>query len=576
MNKKIISGRSTRTKIFALLTALLIVTVLALGIGLNYFVVFDTAYIDLTPEGLYTLRRVMVDECRPIFVNEDGSLKEKGITITFCSERDALLSNTVTRAVYYTAIALSKQYDNFNVEAVDVSLHPNKVAQYRTTSLTEITPTDVIVSHGDRYRILSAESFWRKTSETLYSYDGEYKLASVMMSLTLVNQPKAYFVTDHGESYYDVCAPESERSIENAYLYDLLVERGFGVGTVSLSDIVNAANAAGTVPTLPEDCVLLIINDPRTDFSDDPLSYDKFNYVSETELLDRYMLEGRGSIVVSKDYAVSLPVFEGFLREWGIQYGDNLVKDTASYIEDGTGGATFVGEYNTSESSYGYSIYKDYVTLSTSPRMILSNTGSISCTFGDGFATSEAGTGDVSRIFAPFLYTSASAVEYGRIGDEGDFDYIASDAGVKTVAAISGRQALNTTTGDYTYSYVFCAASPDFFSSDILGNTSYANYDIVSAALQSIARLDTYASSALGGISVNNYVNFAGKVLVSTEIKDTQETVLEWHEDGTSEAIKTNYALETPMKVVYTVIIALVPLAVTAFGIVVRVKRKFL
>jgi hypothetical protein len=151
-----------------------------------------------------------------------------------------------------------------------------------------------------------------------------------------------------------------------------------------------------------------------------------------------------------------------------------------------------------------------------------------------------------------------------------------TEAARKTVAAISGRQALNTTTGDYTYSYIFCAASPDFFSSEVLGNTSYANYDVVAAAFQSIARLDTYASSALGGVSVNNYVNFAGKVLVSTDITTKQETILEWHEDGTSEAIKTNYALEAPMKIVYTVIIALVPLAVAVVGIVVRVRRRFL
>lgn len=576
MNKKIILGKSARTRTFTLITVLLIVLVFALSLFLNYFVIYDTAFIDMTPEGLYTLRNVMVEECRPIFVNEDGSLKEEGITVTFCSERDALISNTVTRAVYYTAIALSHKYDNFNVEAVDVSLHPNKVAQYRTTSLSKIAPTDVIVSHADRYRILSADSFWRKAGGELYSYDGEYKLASVMMSLTLVNQPKAYFVTDHAETVYDKDNPECEASLETAYLYDLLKERGFAVDTISLSETIAAAEAEGKTPVLPEDCVLLIINDPRTDFSDNKDAYDEFSHVSETELLDRYMLDGRGSIVVSKDYALHLPVFEGFLREWGIQYTETLVKDTGAYIDDGTAGTTFVGEYNTSEESYGYSIYKDYASLSTAPRMIISNTGAIKCTFGDGFATSEAGTGDVSRIFAPFLYTSGSAVEYGRINGEGEFDYNVTEAARKTVAAISGRQALNTTTGDYTYSYIFCAASPDFFSSEVLGNTSYANYDVVAAAFQSIARLDTYASSALGGVSVNNYVNFAGKVLVSTDITTEQETILEWHEDGTSEAIKTNYALEAPMKIVYTVIIALVPLAVAVAGIVVRVRRRFL
>ena len=52
--------------------------------------------------------------------------------------------------------------------------------------------------------------------------------------------------------------------------------------------------------------------------------------------------------------------------------------------------------------------------------------------------------------------------------------------------------------------------------------------------------------------------------------------VLEWHEDGTSEIVKVNYALTSAEVVVYTVIIALIPLAIAVLGIIVRVKRKFL
>ena len=537
---------------------------------------YDTAFIDLTPEGLYTLRSVMVEECRPIFVNEDGSLKEEGITITFCADRDELISDPVTRAVYYMAIDLSKKYENCKVNVVNVLLHPNKVAQYKTTSLSSITPYDVIVSHGSRYRILSADSFWRKSGDALYSYDGEFKLASVMMSLTLVNQPKAYFVTDHLETYYDAEHPESEASLKTAYLYDLLRERGFAIDTLSLSGLIEEAEKEGTTPVIPDDCVLLIVNDPRIDFSDNKDNYNSFYSVSETELLDRYMLEGRGSIVVAKDHEVSMPVFEGFLREWGIQYGDYMVTDPETSLgEKDKVSETFLGEYSTTEGSYANTIYKDYAGLSTAPKMILTNTGSLSCSFGDGYIVNEAGTGDISRIFSPFLYTSDSALEYLRVGED-DYVKAEDDPSEKIVAAIAGRQALNTETGEYTYSYIFCAASKEFFSSDILGNTSYANYDVMSAAFQSIARLDTYASDSLGGISVNNYVDFAGKVLVSTTIGETDSNVLEWYDDGTSEIIKVNYALTSSAVIVYTVILALIPIAVAVIGIVVRVKRKFL
>ena len=588
MKKGLFSGRSTRTKIFTVVTCLAIVLLIALNLFMNYFVVYDTAYIDMTPEGLYTLRDVMVEECAPIFRNEDGTLKEQGIKVTFCADPDTIIGSTLMRAIYYTAIGMSKEFPNFEVECVNVALDPMAVAQYKTTSLTEIAPSDVIVSYGSRYRIVSGESFWRISGGQLYSYDGEYKLASIMMSLTLVDQPKAYFVKGHGEAWYDPENPESEGSVRSAYLYDLLRERGFEVSSVNLSELIkeadekNAADpSAGAVPKLPDDCVLLIINDPRTDFVADPERFDEFSYISETEIMNRFMTEGRGSIAVARDYETDAPMpnLDAFLADWGMKVSDTLVKDNVGAldgeIDEAAQGTTFIAEYNSDENSYAYSIYEAFANLGTSPRAFASNTGHIICSFGDSTGTNESGTGDVSKIFAPFLYTTETAIAYAK-HSSGDYIVKATEAGQKTLAAICGRQALNSETGDYTYSYLFCAASGDFFGNDLLGNPSYSNYDIVSAAFQSMARLDTYASMKLGGVSVNNYANFAGKVLVSTTMTETDDNVLVWREDGTSYIGKTNYALLPGAKIAYTVAIAVVPLVIAVIGIVVCVKRKFL
>ena len=565
-----------------------ILLLLLLNLFLNYFVVYDTAYIDMTPEGLYTLRDVMVEECSPMLVNPDGTAKEQGIKVTFCADPDTLLSNTVTRAVYYTCVAMSKQFASFDVECVNATLDPMSVAQYKTTSLTEIAPSDVIISYGSRYRIVSAEAFWRISGGNLYSYDGEYKLASVMMSLTLVDQPKAYFVTGHGEAWYDPEHPESEQSKRAAYLYDLLRERGLEVASLDLSELIAEADrknaedpTAAAIPSIPDDCVLLIINDPRTDFKADPDRFDELSYISETELLGRYMTEGRGAIAVAKDYETDEPTpnFDAFLADWGIEVSKDLVKDNAGSvnegIEDAKQGTTFVTEYNKDEESYAYSIYEAYASLDTAPRAFATNTGYIVCSFGDSIGSNESGTGDVSKIFAPFLYTTDTAVSYSK-HSSGEYIVRSSEPERKTLAAICGRQALNTETGDYTYSYLFCAASGDFFGSDLLGNTSYSNYDIVSAAFQSMARLDTYASMKLGGVSVNNYKYFAGKVLVSTTITETDDKVLVWNEDGTSYIGRINYALLPPAKIAYTVAIAIPPLAIAVIGIIVCIKRKFL
>lgn len=588
MKNKLFSGKSTRTKIFTVITVAVILLLVLLNLFLNYFVVYDTAYIDMTPEGLYTLRDVMIEECSPMLVDPDGTAKEQEIKVTFCADPDTLLSNTVTRAVYYTCVAMSKQFASFKVECVNATLNPMAVAQYKTTSLTEIAPSDVIISYGSRYRIVSAEAFWRISGGNLYSYDGEYKLASIMMSLTLVDQPKAYFVKGHGEAWYDPEHPESEQSRRAAYLYDLLRERGFEIASIDLSELIaeadkaNKSNPAEAVlPSIPDDCVLLIINDPRTDFKADPDRFDELSYISETELLTRYMTEGRGAIAVAKDYETDepMPNFDAFLADWGIKVSDTLVKDNAGSVNEGVEGAeqgtTFVTEYNKDENSYAYSIYEAYATLDTSPRAFATDSGHIICSFGESTGSNESGTGDVSKIFAPFLYTTDTAVAYAK-HSSGEYITSASEAGRKTLAAICGRQALDTQTGDYTYSYLFCAASGDFFGNDLLGNTSYSNYDIVSAAFQSMARLDSYASMKLGGISANNYKYFAGKVLVSTEMTETDDKVLVWNEDGTSYIGRINHALMPKAKIAYTIAIAIPPLAIAIVGVIVCIKRKFL
>ena len=107
-------------------------------------------------------------------------------------------------------------------------------------------------------------------------------MASILMSVTSVNQPAAYFLTGHGETYYDVNAPESENSLATAYLYDLLTERGLQVKTLDLAE----------EKKVPDDCVLLIINNPTEDFTVDKNQLDSFTYVSYTEMLDQYLMNG--------------------------------------------------------------------------------------------------------------------------------------------------------------------------------------------------------------------------------------------------------------------------------------------
>ena len=120
MKNKLFAGN--RTKIFTVITVVAIILLLLLNIFVTSFGIFGNAYIDLTPEGLYTLRPRMVDACTEIFYTKDGELRDPGITITFCDDPDNLISDMMTRVIYYMAIALSKKFDNCEVKTVNVRI----------------------------------------------------------------------------------------------------------------------------------------------------------------------------------------------------------------------------------------------------------------------------------------------------------------------------------------------------------------------------------------------------------------------------------------------------------------------
>ena len=498
----------------------------------------------------------------------------------FCNDPDKLIENTITRVVYYMAIALASEYSNIEVETVNVTYNPTAVSMYKTTSLTEITPYDVIITHGSRYRIASADSFWRILEDnSVYSYDGEFKLASIFLSLTLINKPAAYFVYDHGEQIYDPENPESEDSREMGYFADLLTEKGFDIKKLSLSETIREAEERGEAPKIPDDCLLLIINDPKVDFRSDSSKYDSFGYVSETELIDRYVTQGKGSIMVAKDYRLELNNLEDFLAEWGMDFSNTLVKDTENCIdiEGDELGTNIIGVYDINENSYTYGIYGEYAALSTAPRMVITDTGHIECSWEDAAGVNESGTYTTNKIFVPFIYSSENSYDYGKNSTTGEYvDRASQDSEKKTLAALCTRKYLDPNTGDDNYSYVFAAASADYFSGELIGNASYANFDVTASLVQEIARLDTYADMSLGGVSANNYTGFGGKPLVQLKMDTESRDVYKYHENGRTEVVRTVYGLSEGMRIFYTVIVCVIPVAITVLGIVVCIRRKYL
>ena len=564
---KILKGKSRRTQILAVITFAMIIILFGLNLLLSLVGLKNSVYVDMTPEGLYSVTDRMVEECA--FIDTlDSETTGKKLKIIFCNDPDNLMDSAVTRVTYFMALKLDKIFDNLEVETVNVNFNPTAVSKYKATSLSEIKTTDVIVAYGDRYRIAGAQSFWTTgSSGTFWSYNGEYKLATLIKSVTLANDsnPAAYFITGHGETYYDAANPDSVGSVASEQLKNLILDRGLQVKLLSLSE----------VDEIPNDCALLILNNPTKDFTVDKDRLDEFGYVTETEKIDRYLTKKQGALMVAKDPELSLPVLEDFLKEWGFLLPSTTLKvpkdeSKLNTPEDSSENRTdkISAVYTTDEESYAYAIYSEFSSLSSAPKTVFMGAGYIECAFGEDTAFVEPGAQDVSKVYSSFLTTPSTAVPYKHGSDS----VVAGEMAAYDIAAVTTRTDFDSITAEYTYSYVFCANDGDFFSNDLLGNAAYANFDIMSALITNMSRMDIYASSDLGGTSLNTE-KFGGKQLVSTTLS-AEDT--EIYSSDATEIIGINYGVSTTAKVLITVFVAAIPVTVLVLGIVIHIKRKYM
>ena len=178
MKKSLFKGKSTRTKIYTVISIVGIVLLLGLNLLLTYVGGNNLLMMDLTYEGFYTLSDKMLETCHELFDQKEGEAK-KEITVPFCADPDYLTANDPMRATYFMALSMQKKFDNVKVKTVNVGVDPMAVAMYKTTSRDSISSNDVIFSYGGKYRIVDASTFWTKDN---FSYNGEYRVASILAS----------------------------------------------------------------------------------------------------------------------------------------------------------------------------------------------------------------------------------------------------------------------------------------------------------------------------------------------------------------------------------------------------------
>ena len=263
-----------------------------------------------------------------------------GAEVYFCMPREELKSHDTGSYILRTVEQMEEKYsDAVTFRFINIITKMDEDGKYfdispYTTDMqgnaTTILKTSVIFRSGDNYRVLTSnlyEDFYflNENSEPL-AYCGEEVFLAMMLWVQKEDHPVAYFTTSHSEN------PDGS-------LARLLAAAGYKISTINLRR-----------EDIPEDCDLLVINAPVTDFE-----RSGGNVVSEMDRLTEYASRG-GALYVSLDpfLKTPLPVLEGFLKEYGVALSrsevdgevfSDIVTDNAQGIT--TDGYTLVGRFAT-------------------------------------------------------------------------------------------------------------------------------------------------------------------------------------------------------------------------------------
>ena len=249
---------------------------------------------DLSEAGLYTLSessRQVADD-----LTQD-------VTIYYLAQtgnEDQIISKLLDK---YAA-----QSSHITWELKDPAVYPTFAAQYGAQDLTS---GGLILVCGEQSKVLDAAelydydySDYATTGAANVTFDGESRITSAIYQLTSGESRHVYYTTNHGEQAL------------TSTLTDALESQNL---TVSALDLLSQ--------TIPEDCDLLVINDPAQDFS------GAGSLVDELGQLRSYLSNG-GRMLLLTDSYYSTPNLDAVMAEFGLTRTEGLVVegDTNHYL----------------------------------------------------------------------------------------------------------------------------------------------------------------------------------------------------------------------------------------------------
>lgn len=375
-----------------------------------------------------------------------------GVEVIFCTPREELERHATGKYVLSTAQQLEERFpDLFTFRFVNIITMMEGDGRFDITPFTKdedgneltILKTSVIFRTDERFRVLTSNSY-----EDFFSVDGEGNpiaycgeevFTSMALWVTRGEHPTAYFTTAHSE--------QTDSTFARA-----LAAAGYKIATVNLRR-----------EDVPDDCALLIISSPQSDFE---RSAEGSGVTAELDRIRDYA-EGGGDLFVSLDpyLKTPLPALEGFLAEYGVSVSRSEIEE-ASY-------ANVVKDDSQAITTDGYTLVGYFSENATADRLMARVRE-----FSEGdILLSRCAALELSGNATPLLTSSASAVLYAS-GQTVD------TAGSYVLAASSVRVT------DDKQSSLFVIPSIYMTASDAMLSNTYANKEFVYSVFEELYGAD--------------------------------------------------------------------------------------
>jgi hypothetical protein len=281
-----------------LVTVIVVAVVVLINVAVDVLSDRTSLDIDLTSEQLYGITNQTEDYLKKI---------TQPIEILVTAKESELSDSTSPYANYYKqAYEVMRKYTQANPlikhRFVDVNLNPQELTRFATVYQGTIPAGSVVVSLLDsagnptRVRVLSIQADLFNMDIDYTTYQQYIKSSKVEQVLTTA----VMYITDVDPKHAYVMYTESAEAASSLNIQTMLHNNGYEADTWNPSE-----------EALPEDCDLLVVNNPLNDFDDATINI-LYNYLENN---GNY---GKNLVYLMNNAQRATPNINNFLKEWGL------------------------------------------------------------------------------------------------------------------------------------------------------------------------------------------------------------------------------------------------------------------